>query len=50
MTYFDRYDVYDTLYVILREIFFGQQLPNPLPNIVLKVEAKALKYQIFEVK
>ncbi|EGR30842.1 hypothetical protein IMG5_122430, partial [Ichthyophthirius multifiliis] len=50
LTYFDKYDVYDTLYLILREIFFGQQLPNPIPNIVLRIEAKALKYQIFEVK
>ncbi|KAL4502433.1 hypothetical protein ABPG72_012020 [Tetrahymena utriculariae] len=50
LTYFDRYDVYDTLYIILREVFFGQQLPNPIPSVILKVEAKALKYQIFEVK
>lgn len=23
LTYFDRYDIYETLYTILRDIFFG---------------------------
>ena len=40
----NEYDIFDNLYEILRDIFFGKQVPNALPTAQFKVETKAIKY------
>ncbi|CAD8099788.1 unnamed protein product [Paramecium sonneborni] len=50
LQFLNEYDLFDNLYYILRDIFFGKQLPNALPTAQFKVETKAIKYQLFEIE
>ena len=50
LQFLNEYDLFDNLYYILRDIFFGKQLPNALPTAQYKVETKAIKYQLFEIE
>lgn len=32
LTFLNEYQIFDNLYEVLRDLFFGKQLPNPLPT------------------
>jgi hypothetical protein len=49
LQFMNEYDLFDNLYFILRDIFFGKQIPNALPTAQFRVETTALKYQLFEI-
>lgn len=46
--YINEYEIFDMLYYFFRESFFGVQMPNPFPTLMLKINMQALKYDLFE--
>ena len=46
LTYFNQYEIYETINYIFKDFFFGVQLPNPLPSICLVFEQKAIHFFI----
>lgn len=49
LLYISEYEIYDNIYYFLRDTFFGNHLPNPLPTLTLRMEIMGLKFELFEV-
>lgn len=47
-SYINEYEMFDSLYYFFRDSFFGTQMPNPFPGLILRMKMQALKYDLFE--